>query len=65
MDKNFWGVFMKYSYKIRLAIVSCVKQGEAIAQSSKKTTKDFGSWGQNGISTIVASMQTPPYFAKS
>ncbi len=33
--KNFWGVFMKYSYRVRLAIVKRVKQGEAISHLSK------------------------------
>ena len=34
-QKTFWGVFMKYGYRVRLAIVKRVKQGEAISHLSK------------------------------
>ena len=34
-QKTFWGVFMKYGYRVRLAIVKRVKQGEAISHLSE------------------------------
>jgi len=66
-QKTFWGVFMKYGYRVRLAIVKRVKQGEAISHLSEaysvsrnKIREWVQMWDKYGCSGLKYQPHSPP-----